>query len=411
MRRSLLLLLFVTTQVRAETTLIDFLQSAWQKSPVIAGETSKNEESEQFVKSARGKYFPHVSLAGIDSTGFPASSSALRVGGIMGSPYRAGLAGGVIVEQTVYDFGRINSVLEAAKADKSLNEARLASEKLRFLTELGGLYLSCARTKSLLEENEHMMFWAKLILRETGRFTKTGQRSIIDNSLVKSKLNDLELQEAELKRLQASLIYQMKIYAEPSGCAALQTATVNQVPENLKVEEPSMLLAKAQVEVSRAGVENAKSAQLPTLNVMGSAGGMDHARLVDQQDYSASVGLVFPIWNGGEDQHREQAYKSQVEYQSQLLKTTELEFQSKLKNLIDERDRFRESLQQIDQNLAHVRETMKLASKRYQRLEGPLIDVRDAYSELQTIEYQRVGLQYNLATASLQLSLLKTTGL
>lgn len=408
MRVSFILLLLCSMSARAESSLADFLQNAWRRSPIATSEQKKGEESEQLVKSSRAKYFPHLSLAAIDSTGFPSSSSLLHVGGLMGSAFRAGPAGGVIVQQTVYDFGRISSLLESAKAEKSLNEAKLAEEKWRYLSSVGELYLNCARARSLLEQNDRMMFWAKLILKESTRFTKTGQRSVIDNSLVVSKVNDLSLQQDELKKLQSSMIEQMKLYGEISGCTPLAKATSARVADDLTVEEPSVLLAKAQIELSQANLNNAKASQLPTLDVMGSAGYMDHARLVDRQDYSASVGLIFPIWNGGEDAHREQAFKSQVDYQSDILKATQVDFKTKLKNLVDERKRTRETLTSLEQNLDHVRATMKLAARRYQRLEGPLIDVRDAYAELQTIEYQRIRLLYSLATSNLQLSLLKT---
>lgn len=405
----LLSLLFLSSPVWAQTSLSDYLKAAWKQGPVSASETHKNDESEQFINSARGKYFPHVSLAGIDSAGFPSSNGQLGVGGLMGSAFRSGPAGGVIVKQTIYDFGRISSALEAAKAGKSLNEAKLADQKLHYLVSLGGLYLNCARTKSLLEQNDRMMVWAKLILKESSRFTSTGQRSIIDNSLVRSKVNDLELQQKEFKKLETSYLAQMKPFASINECSRLGLAVTSSMPSELMVEEPSLLLAKAQIEVSQAGQNEAEASQLPSLNVMGSAGYMDKMRFVDKrQDYSAGVGLVFPIWNGGEDLHRERAYKAQADYQKQILKATELEFKAKLRNLVDRRQRDKETLADLESNLGHVRDTMKLASKRYQRLEGPLIDVREAYAELQDMEYQRVNLLYSLADASLQLSLLKT---
>lgn len=404
----LFLALLVGFQAKAETKLSDYLTRAWGQSPVLTGDASKLNESEEFVSSARGKYFPHVSLAGIDTTGFPASTGMLGVGGLMGSPFRSGMAGGVIVQQTVYDFGRISSALESAKAGKSYNEAKLAEEKLRYLTSLGELYLGCARARSLLDKTERMMGWANLILKETLRFTKTGQRSIIDNALVKSKMNDLVLQQKEYRKVEASYTEQMKHFAHIDRCDRLSQTLSTSMPGELMVEEPTILLAKAQVEVSEAGRKGAEADQLPTLDVMGSAGYMNEARLVEKKDYSAGVGLIVPIWNGGEDLHRARAYKAQSEYQRDILKNTEIEFRAKLQKLLDQRKIAQETLVDLETNLDQVRDTMKIASKRYQRLEGPLIDVRDAYSELLQMEIQRVNLLYSLASTSFQLNLLKT---
>jgi|GEM_PF-6046538 len=404
----LLFFLLMGAHASAETALSDYLKSAWQQGAISASESDKAEESEQFVSSARGKYFPHVSLAGIDSTGFPSSTGQLGVGGLMGSAFRSGPAGGVIVQQTIYDFGRISSAMESAKAGKSLNEAKLAEEKYRYLSSLGDLYMGCARARSLLDKTERMMGWAQLLLKETVRFTKTGQRSIIDNALVKSKVNDLVLQQKEYKKVENSYVEQMRHFVNIDGCKRLSQTLAETMPTELKVEEPSLLLAKAQIEISEAGRKGAEASELPTLDVMGSAGYMKEARLVDKQDYSAGVGLIVPVWNGGEDLHRARAYKAQVEYQKQILKNSELEFKTKLKKLMDQRQIAQETLSDLDTNLDQVRDTMKIASKRYQRLEGPLIDVRDAYSELLAMEIQRVNLLFSLAETSFQLNLLKT---
>lgn len=203
-----------------DLSLTEFLTSAWEKSPTFKGEEYKEEESRQLVSSARGKYFPHVSLDAISTTGFPASNSDLHVGGVMGSPFRQGNAAGIVADEIVYDFGRIQSAMGQAKAQRSLNEAKLAQEKLTFLGSLGGIYLTCARVRSLQSLNEQLINWARLILKETSRFEKTGQRSIVDSSLVKSEVMELELQSEELKKLEVTLIEQMRVYARgrDAGC-------------------------------------------------------------------------------------------------------------------------------------------------------------------------------------------------
>lgn len=403
--RLFIILLIPMTSSAQEISLVDFLRQAWEKGPVSQAEGLQNSASDEFVHSVQGKYLPHVALDAIDSTGFPASNSALQVGGLMGSPFRSGAAGGVVVTQTVYDFGRIESALKEVKAERSLVQARLAEDKMRYLESAAQVYLACARARSLQENDEELMKWAKINLKETARFTRTGQRSVIDNSLVQTEVNELRLELDDLGKFQQSLTEQMKLYGANSGCKTLSDSWDSQVPEALRVDDPRLLLAKAQMETAHAGFEDAKSRQLPTINVMGSAGGMEKSRLVPEQDYAAGVGIVFPVWNGGEDYRREKAFKTQSDYQDQHLKAAELEFNVQIKNLQDELSRDRDALKVVGKNLEQVEKTIKLASTRYQRLEGPLIDVREALKQLRQLGLERVEMMNSLGAVSVQLSI------
>src|SRR5262249_40976854 len=122
------------------------------------------------------------------------------------------------------------------------------------------------------------------------------------------------------------------------------------------------------------------------------------------------VGIVFPLWNGGEDSHREEAYKSEAEAENERLKAAQLEFSAKLKDLRDEWARDKETLQELEHNLELVHQTMKLASKRYRALEGPLIDVREAFSQLRSMERERIQLMHTLGEVGLQLQMLRVSG-
>jgi outer membrane protein len=404
-RLHLILILMPMTASAQDVTIVKFLETAWSSSPVIKGEALQNEASNQLVSAVRGKYLPRLSLDAIDSTGFPASNSALQVGGLMGSPFRSGLAGGVVLQQTVYDFGRIQSLLEHAKAERSLVRARLSEDKFRFLLSLGQLYLECAHARSLQLSDVELMGWAKINLKETARFTKTGQRSVIDNSLVQTEVNGLQLELDQLHRYEQSLSEQMKLYGASAGCKGLGDSWQVHIPDDLRVEAPSLLIAKAQIELAQASYHEAKAAQLPTLNVMGSVGDMEKTRLVDKENYAAGSGLVFPIWNG-EDSRREEAYKAQADYQSENLKAAQLEYTARIKNLEDEYLRDRDALTVIEGDLQQVQKTIKLASKRYQSLEGPLIDVREAFKQLRQMGLERLRVMTALGEVSLQLGML-----
>ena len=136
---------------------------------------------------------------------------------------------------------------------------------------------------------------------------------------------------------------------------------------------------------------------------MGSFGDMNRARLLPEQDYAAGIGLVFPIWNGGEDAKREAGYKMQADYQRENLKNARLEYAREVQNVRDEFNRNREALVTLEKNLQQVEKTIRIASQRYQRLEGPLIDVREAFKQLREMDLQRSTILNILASTSLEM--------
>jgi outer membrane protein TolC len=259
--------------------------------------------------------------------------------------------------------------------------------------------------KSWQSHDRDLLSWAEINFKETARFTKTGQRSIIDNALAKTEVENLKLELTTLAKWEESLRAQMKLFGVEADCKHLSASWQVGVPENLRVHDPAMLMAKGLGGVAEAAVREARAAQLPLLKAMGSVGAMERTRLVSEQNYSAGVGLVLPIWNGGEDAKREEGYKSEAEFEVQQLKAAEQEFQVKLKSLHDEFDRSRAAFTMLENNLKDVRSTMKLASARYRRLEGPLIDVREAFKQLRAMELERLQMMQNLGLTALQTGL------
>ena len=309
-----LTLLVSTVTVRAgEVSLADFLRSAWEQSPAIRAEVLQTDSSNFMISSARGRYLPHISVDAIDSTGFPASNSRLGVSGIMSSPFRSGFSAGLVIEQMLYDFGRVASALQGARAEKSLREARLAEEKFRFLIRAGQVYVDCSTAKSMRELSADLLTWAHIIQKEAAHFTRTGQRSIIDNSLIQTEVDSLQIELEQLEQLQQSQLEQMKLFGREDRCQVLSTAKQVLIAPQLQVDEPNVLLAQAQTEAASAAAASARADQLPKLKAMGSVGYMEKTRLVERKDYAAGIGLSFPIWNGGEDQRREQAFKAEAE--------------------------------------------------------------------------------------------------
>ena len=87
-----------------ELTVSDALRLAEQTDPSLKAANARVAQAEHSVGIARSDYYPRVDLEAIDSTGFPGSSGALGVEGLMGSPYRSGLGYGAVASMTLFRF-------------------------------------------------------------------------------------------------------------------------------------------------------------------------------------------------------------------------------------------------------------------------------------------------------------------
>src|ERR1700730_17624545 len=102
-----------------EISLDEVLVQVDAKDPSITAARFREKASIENVGVAKSSYLPEVSLEAIDSTGFPGSSGLTGVGGLMGSPYRSGVAAGLVAKEVLWDFGQISNRVGVAEEEAS----------------------------------------------------------------------------------------------------------------------------------------------------------------------------------------------------------------------------------------------------------------------------------------------------
>ena len=111
-----------------ELSLAEALTQAEHNSPRLKAANLQVVAAHKGVGVAQAGYYPSVALEGIDSWGFPGSSGALGIGGLMGSPYRSEAAAGLVAQDTLFDFGRTYSSVRAAQDLEMLRRAGIDVE-------------------------------------------------------------------------------------------------------------------------------------------------------------------------------------------------------------------------------------------------------------------------------------------
>ncbi|HEX7674305.1 MAG TPA: TolC family protein [Bdellovibrio sp.] len=406
-------LFFPLGSMANEVSLKDFLSQTWKQNPISDISHLQDQQADEFSKAASGRYMPHLSADVIDSSGMPGSTSSLHVGGLMGSPYRKGLGAGVIWDQLLYDFGRTDSLLKKYKADADVAEARLAKEKYEFVARLSSLYLGCAHDRAQISSDNHLIQLGELIARETSKMTDTGQKTIVDRSLTKIDLDDLKLELFDLKESLARNNSEMKLYnpGQDLLCSELSEALAQDSYSDLKVKPPEVLLARASHNSAQALMESASAEQKPLLSATGSYGYLQDDRLVSKEDYSVGVGLTFPFYNGGEDRHKEAAYHLLAQAQDKELQFAMTEFKVHIDKLDSRIAQLKSDLRSFETQSNDAEKTMKVALNRYLHLQGNLVDVRESFKRLRSAEAGRLKVTEDLVSASLERSILDTSGM
>ena len=406
----LLLIIFAKPTLANENIAFkDFLKAALDLHPQKQIEAIEKNLAEENEKSGRGRYLPHLSIEAIDSDGFPGSNSLLHVGGIAGSAFRSGPAVDLVLEQTLYDFGRTSSYLEKIKSENELTAAKEAEEKFKLLLRLADVYLSCSLTKQQLKQNEIFLQKIKLISSETSQFITTGQKTEIDKSLTDIEFNEVKLNQDTLISDLATSESLIQMYLQKPNISCETLADQNEKIDlaEFQLQTPQILLSKATIRQAESEADLAKTNQRPELSLLGSYGTMDKSRLVPEKDYSIGVGLIFPLFNGGEDYHREKAQLLKVQLYQQELASLQLELKSQYLKLTEQIKSLRHNLNQIDEDQKLVEKTVNLAQQRYKNLTGQLIDLRDAYHKWIQIMATRNNTLLSLQVAEFNKEILK----
>lgn len=342
------------------------------------------------IELAKAAYFPVVRAEAIDSTGFPGSSSWLGVEGLMGSPYRSGLSGGLVAKQMVVDFGRTVAAVKSASSHRDvLNQTRnVTAYEVKVLALQ--VYFNCARFKSQSTIWSQLAKESEIITKEAKRFVSTGQRSIVDKYLADSQTAEAHTAQAFFSARARGSVNELSVITglapNQFDCPLLSSRLVDSLnPKSQVAASPYVRRAEAQVKVAQDVLSLEKADMLPKIMAIGSAGGLEQARLVSLQNYAVGVGIVMPVFD---QTIRSKIHRARAEV---LAKQQNVQAQ---KQIIEEMNAQLEQviqasaikLRHLNNELSIAREGYDVAKRRYFKFEGALIDLREAWRNLARAE-------------------------
>lgn len=393
----ILILLFITPLVFAQSndvaplSLQQVLQITQKNNASVHASLYQELVTKRAINVAKANYFPTLDFQGIDSIGFPGSSPSLGVNGLMGSPYRTGLAEGLLAQQTLFDFGRTYYNVETAKKEATLSHQNTRVTSAQVLTLALQTYYDCSLYRTQRDTWKSLGQESNFIMKEAGHFVQTGQVSIEDKYLTQSQLEQANTAvEFFNERMKQSILELAIIMGAPPNtvmCPRLPVVVKAPLRDYGPDESPFMEVARASLAVSQSQLKKDAANYLPTFVGVASVGDMQQSRFVEKQDYAMGLGLNIPLFNWGtitrvKQDEAQIAFKEQnIVSQRVIVRENETKF-----DIVSESAKIR--LRGLYTELATAQEGYKVAKQRYFNLQGTLVDLQEAYTDLARVQIE-----------------------
>ena len=412
MKRSRCLLLAVAACFAAdlnaygahELSLAEVITRGEQNSPRLKAARLQEKAAHEGVGAAESLYVPSVAAEGIDSWGFPGSSGALGIGGLMGSPYRSGAAAGLVATDTLFDFGRTYSNVKSAKNFEALQRGGTAVDRYTVDLDVLRTFYACSRFRSEHEVWNSLHDETEIVSLEVGKYVDTGQRSVVDKYLAQAQVEEARTERNYFDSLMNSTVARLALLTGISegglSCPALPEADESVPLYPTSAVNPYIMVSQIEIDLAQSRLGLAQADYLPKIVGVASVGGMERTRLVDRTDYSGGLGIILPLFDGLGTVHRVGQARAALDAKRQELGAVRLqvdEANARYDEIIDASKARSEHLER-EQKLAE--DGFKVAKSRYFKFQGTLVDLRDALRNLGRIETDMRETQANLLEAA-----------
>jgi outer membrane protein len=401
----------------AQLKLVDVIDIALRNNTATNAAWSDARAAAASYGSAKGEYFPTVSVNGALTT-IRRTVSAAGQQAVKQQFYGPTLS----LSWLVFDFGgRAGAISEAREAllaadwthNATLQSVVLAVEQA---------YFDYLAAKGLLAAQQTTLQDAQTNLEAAEQRHKVGLATIADVLLSKTALSQaqlsLEATAGQLQTTRGALALSMGLPANVPYDIALPSDTtvplgisdsVDALIERAVRERPDLAAERAQLAAARARVSVARSQALPSLSVGGSAGETYFLNTVPPSptsgnSYSATLTLAVPLFSGGSQIYNVRAASAAADAAAQRAQGFE---QQVIYQVFNAYYGLRTATQQVRTSgdlLASATQSEQVALGRYKAGAGSLLDLLTAQAALASARAQAIAARFSWYIALAQLA-------
>jgi len=368
------------------SSLMSVLEMGERQSPRLKTEEHREQAAAERVRVEKSSYMPELDAAAIASTGDPGSFALLGVDNNISSSQRIGAGGALILKQDIWDFGRTEGNVHEAKAQREIAHKQIAVTRQDVDRELLHTYIDCAYLKEQVADSREIAQLTHLISRETDRFVRSGQRSVIERYLV-----DAEAQAADTRIAEFSdrvTVIEKRLGIEAGAPSALHCGDLKSIDTELRTIEmdhgatPLLEIEKKRVAYAEARLDRAKADHMPQIVALATGGYFDNVQTRDRMNYAAGVGVTLPLFEGfrvdasvQSEKAGVQAAKASLSSLEQLLNATNSKYDEQTSSL-------NVRLKSLGTEYKIAKQALTLARKRYSSLQGTMVDLRESIKNM-----------------------------
>jgi multidrug efflux pump subunit AcrB/outer membrane protein TolC len=380
----------------APLSLAQALHMAEEASPVLRAGRERETQAQAQAWGAAAFYYPHLVAAAATGAGLPGSPglAPLGVAGVIGSPFAAGPRIGADVS-AYWNLLNVNQMLNQAAAHEEELSAADQTRIERIQVDQTALiqYYNAAQAEGQAGAWHAEAGRVEDVYKKVKYFESVGRYSEVELLLLREMMGQARLSAATsdeqtrfaLQDLAVTLGRRGVDFSVPpsaelpqSDLDAIKGGTLN----------PLLAYAQSQVDAARK-LERASAAQaLPQLFANASVGDVDKTRVVPLSDYSVSVGVALPVFEGFQFASDFKGAQAVFREREALLEDTRRQITYANDRYDDASSLARLSLDSLLARRRDAQRNLDLSRRRYLRLVSPLSDLQQALLNLTEIELE-----------------------
>jgi outer membrane protein len=380
---------------------------ALENHPQIAAADYRALAAHEVFVEARSGLMPQVNLYG-SAVDAAAANTRIMAGGLNNPSVFSRTAGGLTVSQLITDFGRTSNLAASSKLRAHAASYNAAATREQVLLEVDQNYFGALQAQAVLSIARQTLDTRQLLLDRISVLAANKLKSELDVSFARVAMQQSRLllqksqsdADAALAFLSATLGYselQHFRLEEESSAPIADTDDVAALIKSALEDRPDLASLRAERDAAQHLARAEREARLPSISVVGAAGGSPSHDVRLPDDYAAgSIQLSVPVFAGGLYRARESEAQLRAKAAAEALRAVEDNVSRDVRvawlNLTDARQRQRTTEQLRD----YAGEAYELADARYRAGSSSIVELSQAQLELTSAQIANANARYDV---------------
>jgi outer membrane protein len=373
--------------------------------PRLAAAQVEAEIAQESVHAARAAYFPTLN-AYVDGVAAGNENTRLLAGGLNNPSIYDRLAGGLVANQLITDFGRTRNLTASAQLQARAATAGADATREQILLNVDLAYYRALEAAAVLQVAQQTLTTRQLLVDRVTALNRNQLRSELDVSFAEVAREEAQLlvqnAEGDVGKTQAALSAALGEPAPQSFQLAEPAGDVPTVPEypalldSALQTRPEIIGLRFDRDASQRFAQAEHDLDYPSIAAIGSVGeAPDHDAHLAPHYAAGGVQLSIPLFTGGLNASRQRAARLRSEVAVENLRAAEDEVGRDVRVAWLDFNTAVKQLQTTDQLVRHASQAFDLAQAEYKIGRSSIVELSQAQLEATSAQIAQADARYN----------------